>query len=279
MTDIKTNALEYLGNENVRLEVPFSYKVRFKMRNFFKRFRLMDDFDWEAYSIHYRAEADFLKRFYTTDLSTIDFKFNDGKLYILGDCKPLNLTWRCVYEAVYNLPKFASVAEIGIGGGILTANLRTILGKDITFSGYDISERQLHFFQEQYPDVYNNVTTNILDLAKSHIPESAMPDLVFASTVLMHIQRPDAYQSALHILLLSSRKYVVLMDNWNSHDYFLDLTTKIEQSKLYFYDSGANIAMVISLQGELLKLPYQPLCYRDQLGKYLKDYKYKNLGK
>jgi hypothetical protein len=79
----------------------------------------MDDFDWESYTIHYRAESDFCKRFFTMDLSTIDFKFNNGKIYILGDCKPLNLTWRCIYEAVYNLPGFASVAEIGIGGGYI----------------------------------------------------------------------------------------------------------------------------------------------------------------
>ena len=274
MKNIKTNALEFLSDENIQLEIPFLYKIQFKIRNYLKRFWSMDDFDWESYTIHYRAESDFLEKFFTTDLSTIDFKFNNGKIYILGDCKPLNLTWRCIYEAIYNLPKFSSVAEIGIGEGLLTANLRTILGVDITFTGYDISERQLHFFEEQYPDVFSEEATSVLDLTETHIPESVMPDLVFASTVLMHIHRPDAYQSALHNLLLSSRKYIVLMDNWNAHDYFLDLTSKLGQNNLYFYDSGSSIAIVISLHGELLDSPYQPLHNGAQLGKYMKDYKY-----
>jgi hypothetical protein len=148
------------------------------------------------------------------------------------------------------------------------------LGKHIIFSGYDISERQLLFFKEQYPDVYNEITTSVLDLTEAYIPQSVTPDVALASTVLMHIQRPDAYQRSLHNLLLSSRKYVVLMDNWNMHDYFKDLTANLGKSKLYYYDSGANIAIVISLQGETLNPPYQPLNKSSLLGKYLKDYKY-----
>jgi hypothetical protein len=89
----------------------------------------MDDFDWELYTIHYRAECAFNNRFFTVDLSTIDFKFSDGKIFILGDCKPLGLTGRCVYEAVCNLPEITSVAEIGIGGGAAHRKSASYLGQ------------------------------------------------------------------------------------------------------------------------------------------------------
>ena len=271
----KTNALEYMkAIPSDRLKLPWSFRLYEKIKKISRVFKHQDDFDWESYTIHYRAESAFSRRFFSMDLSAIDFKFSEGKIYILGDCMPLNLTWRCLYEAVCNIPGITSVSEIGVGGGTHIANLRTILSKNVVFSGYDISERQLLFFKEQYPDVYSAITTSVLDLTETCIPQSVQPDVVLASTVLMHIQRPDAYQRSLHNLLLSSRKYVVLMDNWNTHDYFLDLTSNLDKGKLYFYYSGANIAIVISLQGEILDLPYQSLNKSSLLGKYLKDYKY-----
>ena len=274
MTEIKTNACEFLPGQGEQLELPFNYKVRSKIYSLFRRFNSMDEFDWNLYDIHYRAEIAWNKRFFTENLSTIDFKFIEGKIYILADCKPLGNPPRCVYETIYNLPALTSFAEIGVGGGRFTANLRTILGGHIRFSAYDISEKQLLFFKEQYPDAYSSTTVGVLDLTKNSIPESDKPDLVLASTVLMHIQRPEAYQRALHNLLQSSQKYIVLMDNWNAHDYFYDLNNLVRKDNLYIYDSGANIAIIINLTNEILDFPYQPLNIPAVLGKYLSGYKY-----
>lgn len=278
MSKILTNAHEFLSGEKYRLELPFSYKIRSRIRSLFRRFtsHSIDDFNWDTYHIHYRAEIEWNKRFFTEDLNTIDFKFIEDKIYILGDCKPLGLTCRCVYEAIYNLPAVGSFAEIGVGGGRFTANLRTILGERVRFSAYDISANQLLFFKEQYPDVYSEITVGVLDLTDNCIPEAEKPDVVLASTVLMHIQKSEAYQRALHNLLRSGRRYIVLMDNWNAHNYFLDLTANIGKSNLYFYDSGANICIIIALQGEILNLPYQQLNKSSILGKYIQDYKYQD---
>ena len=229
----------------------------------------MDEFEWDSYNTHYRAEIAWNNRFFTENISVIDFKFIQGKIYILGDCKPLNLTWRCVYETIYNLPSVMSFAEICVGGGRFIANLQTILGERISFSAYDLSEKQLLFFKEQYPDAYSKTNVGVLDLTKNCIPEAEKPDVVLVSTVLMHIQRPQAYQQALHNLLRSGRKYIVLMDNWSSHDYFFDLVAKAGVENLFYYDSGANICIVIALQGDVLGLPYQPLNTNSVLGKYL----------
>ena len=274
MSEVRTNAREFLSGQKERLELSVSYKIRSKIHSVLRRFIPMDEFEWDLYDTHYRAEIAWNNRFFTEDLSTIDFKIIEGKIYILGDCKPLHFTCRCIYETVYNLPSLASFAEIGVGGGRFTANLRTILGGGIRFSAYDISEKQLLFFKEQYPDVYSEITTGVLDLTENCIPEAEKPDVVLASTVLMHIQRTDAYYRALHNLLQSGLRYMVLMDNWNSHNYFLDLTENIGKRKLYFYDSGANICIIIALQGEILNLPYQPLIKSSSLGKYIQDYKY-----
>ena len=275
MSEIRTNAREFLSGQKERLKLPLSYKIRSKIYGLFKRFAPNDDFEWGLYNIHYRAEIAWGNCFFTEDLSTVDFKFVDGnKIYILGDCKPLGLTARCVYESIYGLPTVLSFAEIGVGGGRFTANLQTILGKHVRFFAYDLSEKQLLFFKEQYPDAYRKTSVGVLDLTKNAIPEPERPDIVLASTVLMHIKRPQAYQNALHNLLQSGRKYIVLMDNWNAHNYFLDLTADIGKSKLYFYDSGANIAIVVAVQGEILNWPYQPLNKSSALGKYFQDYKY-----
>jgi len=269
MSEIKTNAREFLSGEKERLELPFSYKIRSKIYSLFRQFVSMDEFEWGLYNIHYRAQIAWINRFFTEDLSTIDFKFIEGKIYILGDCKPLNLTWRCVYETIYNLPAVTSFAEIGVGGGRFIANLRTILGEHVRFSAYDISNKQLLFFKEQYPDVYSKTSVGVLDLTENCIPEAEKPDVVLACTVLMHIQRPEAYQQSLLNLLQSGRKYIVLMDNWNSHNYFFDLAAKVGNENLFYYDSGANICIVIALQGEILDLPFQPLNRSSILGKYL----------
>jgi len=122
--------------------------------------------------------------------------------------------------------------------------------------------------------VYSKTSVGVLDLTKNGIPEAEKPDVVLASIVLMHILRPEAYQRALHNLLQSGRKYIVLMDNWNAHDYFSDLNKLVNKANLYIYDSGANIAIIINLTNEILDFPYQPLNNSAVLGKYILGYKY-----
>jgi hypothetical protein len=273
-SDTRTNARTFLTGPERRLDLPLSYKILTRLRSVLKPFTQKDDFEWDLYNTYYRAEIACNKKFFTEDLSNIDFRFIDGRIFILGDCKPLNLSWRCVYESIYNLPAIKSCAEIGVGGGRFIANLRTILGPEVQFSAYDLSERQLLFFKEEYPEVYRKTKVRVLDLTREAIPVADKPHVVLASTVLMHIQRPEAYQLALQHLLDSAHRFVVLMDNWNTHDYFGDLTRLVDPQNLYLYDSGANTALIISLAGENLVAPYEPLISSDDLGRYFSDYKY-----
>ena len=201
-----------------------------------------------------------------------------GKVYLLGDCKPLHPVHRCVWEAISNLPGIDSVAEIGTGAGYLIVGLRELLGQSVRLSASDLNPKQLEYFGELYPDVFRKIPTGVLDITQSAIQGEERPDVVFACTVLMHIQRPEAYQTALRNLLLSGTRFAVLMDNWDAHDYFPDLTRLIDHdeelrgSRLYTYDSGASIVVVVSLQkGTVLEPPfYQPMTNGTILKKYFR---------
>ena len=269
----RTNAFEYAevyADHPPRISI--ALRLRSGFRSLFRRFRAMDDFDWSDYPSHYRVENAFNRRYFTDDLRDVDFLFHGGRLYLPADCKPLNPTHRCNLEAICNLPGIRSIAEIGVGGGRHLANLRAILGREVKFSGYDLSPGQLRFFAELFPEMFAETATAVMDLVQTSIPADDRPDVAFASTVLMHIQRPDAYRSALRNLLASGRSYVMLMDNWRSHDYFDDIHDLLKErpdARLYAYDSGANVAIIVAYDGRTLEAPYFPLTSANQLQKYL----------
>ncbi len=272
--DTRTNAAEYARvYAGEAPHISLWLHLRAKLRSIKRMFSPIDDFDWDDYPAHYRAENEFNRRFFTDDLRDAEFLFTNGKLYLLADCKPLNLTHRCVYEAICNLPGIRSIAEIGVGGGRYLANLRLLLGRDVVLFGYDRAPLQIKFFQELFPEVFRETTTGIMDLTETSIKEEPLPDLVYAVTVLMHIQRPDAYRNALSNLLASGRQFVLLLDHWNAHDYFTDLaayTASDPSARLYTYDSGANIAVVVAKGGHTLDAPYVPLTDPGALRRYLR---------
>jgi hypothetical protein len=273
-TGSRTNALEYSRvYEHEAPRISLLLHLRAKLRSFGRWFSPIDDFDWDDYPAHYRAENKFNRRFFTDDLRDVEFTFTNGKLYLLADCKPLNPTHRCLLEAICNLPDIGSIAEIGVGGGRYVANLRLLLGQDVRLFGYDRARQQITFFGELFPDVFRETTTGVMDVTEQAIREEALPDVVYASTVLMHIQRPDAYRSALRNLLASARNFAVLMDNWGAHDYYADLVAQAERDtamRLYTYDSGANVAIVIAVGGRTLGAPYVPLTDPAALQRYLR---------
>lgn len=270
---IRTNAADYEKvYEGDAPRISFPLQLRAKLQSLRKKFSPADDFDWDDYPAHYRAENEFNRRYFTDDLRDVEFLFANGKLYLLADCKPVNQTHRCVYEAICNLPDVRSIAEIGVGGGRYLANLRLLLGRGVELSGYDRAPLQIKFFEELFPEVFRETTTGVMDLTEASIKKESLPDLVYAVTVLMHIQRPDAYQGALRNLLASARNFVLILDNWNAHDYYGDLLAQASYStdmRLYTYDSGANIAVIVALGGRTLGEPYVPLTDGAVLQRYM----------
>ena len=256
-----------------RLGLPLGYRLRAKVRALRRRLWRLDDFDWRYYPTHYRAEVAANQKLFAEDLADIDVRVIDGKIYTRGHNKPLHPTHLCVWECILNLHP-GSVAEIGMGGGRFLAGLRELLGKETPLSGYDVSVAQLAFFKELYPRVAAEILTAILDITEEPIPDFKRPDLVLASTVLMHIQRPPAYERALGNLLDSAVRYVVIMDNYSRHAYFDDLTRVCKgrdpSPLLYRYDTGRACAIVVALTGESLGAPFDPLIEPGQLTTYLR---------
>lgn len=276
MTKIKTNAAQYADAIiHIPLRLPLSWRIAHKVKRVGKLFGRIDDFDWDDYNTHYRAEFEWSSRFFTFDFDQVDYKIIDGRIYLLGDCKPLHLTHRCVWESIVNLPSVSSICEMGVGCGFFIIGLKRLMAQQIRYSAYDLNPRQLQFFEELWPVEYKEIAPEILDLTKASIPEVKRTDLVYESTVLMHIQREKEYQAALRNFVLSGNKFAVFMDHWIRHDYFGDLNAlirdssmKMEKGSLYTYDSGGNIAVILSKEAPL-GAPYQPLTDASILKKYL----------
>jgi hypothetical protein len=271
---MKTNAREYL--DAIAHDVPrtpWSSRIRERVRRLKRVVGQNDDYDWKHYNDIYRAQWAHNERYFTLDLRKVDWKLVDNRIYLLGDCKPLHMASRCLWEAIAGLPGVQSIAEIGVGGGHLLMNTKAIVPPDVQFSAYDISERQIAFFREIWPSAAA-IPAAVLDITQGPIPEGTRPDVVFASTVLMHIQREADYRRALQNFVESGRRYAVLMDNWTTHTYYDDLRSLVETGpswardlKLYHYDSGANVAIVVS-RGGPLPPPYQPLQSQKDLLRY-----------
>ena len=226
---IKTNARSF---DQVYLNAPSKQENR--LRGFFesmlRRFRRyimrskIDDYNWHTYSDNYYRLEQHREQFcYTTSVNELEFTFQNKKLYTISDGKPLHYVHRSVYETVYNLPSIRSVAEIGFGNGKHLVNLHYLLGPDVKFHGYDISQKQINLFHETFIKEKKQIQTGVLDITKNSILKEFLPEVVFACTVLMHIKRPDAYIAGLRNFLLSASRFAVIVDHLGSHDYFNDL--------------------------------------------------------
>ena len=79
MSEIKTNAREFLYGEKNQTKLPFSYKVHSKIRSLLRRFTAMDDFDWKSYNVRFWADHAQERRFFTYDLNLMFSKINIAK--------------------------------------------------------------------------------------------------------------------------------------------------------------------------------------------------------
>lgn len=247
------------------------------MRRFVRHIlrKQIDDFDWNTYSRLYGPENDAESCYFTLDLSSVDYKIVDGRIFVLGDCKPLQGPNRAIIESVINLPNIQSIAEVGTGNGKIIVNIKRILGSKAKYSASDISKGQLKLFEERFPKEFTEISPHVFDLTKTPIVESEKPDVVLIATVLMHIKRETEYRHAVKHLLQSARKYVAIYENWLSHNYYSDLaellalTSNSSDTCIYKYDSGSNMCIVIGLNNNTLTWPYEPINSPDELKKYL----------
>jgi SAM-dependent methyltransferase len=182
--------------------------------------RITDDFDWSAYSLHYRGELAGISKEHTLVLREADYQFRQGALsQARADILPLHPNHRLLYETILQLAP-ASVFELGCGGGDHLANI-SLLMPGITLNGVDISQQQLALLRKRHPRLSASVTA--FDAKEPFPSEFPQADVAYTQAVLMHIQTGDGHLVALENLFRTARRQVVLMENWTRHAFVEDI--------------------------------------------------------
>jgi SAM-dependent methyltransferase len=229
--------LRQLGRSEITLKQAF-----FALTHFFSIRRLMsgDDFYWPNYHHHYAQEIKSIERSNRLLLEPGDFKLEGLNLKLVrsGTVLPSH---HVLYETIYQFQK-GTVLEIGSGGGDHLSNLRTI-SPGLQVQGFDLSEQQIFFAMERHPELQDLMA--VADISDPLFVTKIKVDLVFSHAVLMHIsEKKGRVNSALGNMLKLASSVVVLVENWQQHD-FLDMA-KNEASKLpewrdanyYFHESS-----------------------------------------
>ncbi len=193
------------------------YLIKDLFKTIFTGRKIIDDFDWDLYTQHYRGELVEVADHNSTILESGQYIFNDGILQKKQDILDLHPNHFLLYETVLQL-KPRSVLEIGCGGGDHLHNLK-VLRPSLELYGEDRSRNQLTLLHERHPQldaqvVEHNITSETL------IQRPAI-DLVYSQAVIMHIK--DNHLKGLANMFTMAKQYVVLMENWHSHDFVADL--------------------------------------------------------
>ena len=234
------------------------------------KFISRDDFVWSRYHKNYSDQLKSGEKKYTFKLSD-DFKITNEKLEF--SCNPpLNNNAELLYKIIHDLNP-TSIFEVGCGGGDHMYNLLKIM-PDVEIKGCDLLQKQLDFLNERSPELKNK--TAVHDITKWPVP--LFYDLIYTQAVIMHIQKGDTHLEALRNLFCSSTEYIVLMENWERHNFYEDLKN-ISMEKdfswtdlhIYKVDNGKQIMMVLS-EGPIIdkKLDYVELKSDEEMLKYLK---------
>lgn len=196
------------------------YTLKTRLKKLFGAKEIRDDFDWGHYTDHYREQQKRKAPHFTASLAPGDFRFEDGALTINPDLKPLHPNHHCLYETLMQLAP-ASVMEFGCGNGEHLHNLSVLL-PDAAIYGSDLSEGQLAFLRETYPDL--RATVRQYD---SSSPAGSLDypkvDVAYTQAVLMHIQEGDKHLRALENVFFHAKRHVVLMENWTRHPFMDDI--------------------------------------------------------
>jgi len=228
-----------------------------------------DDFTWKRYHTNYSNQIKKSEEDHTLKL-TNDFHIEDGKIEFTCDL-PLYKNHEILYKVIYDLHP-SSIFEIGCGGGDHMFNLLKIM-PEIEIKGCDLLQKQLDFLNERSPKLKGK--TIVHDITKEPVP--VFYDLIYTQAVIMHVQKDNNHLKALRNLFMSSTDYIVLMENWNRHNFYEDIKTISKERffpwkdlHLYKFDDGKQIIMVLS-DGPIKdkKLNYVELKSNEEMLKYL----------
>lgn len=209
--------------------VPKTSEILEVIKSRLRNLRFQDDYDWKAYPIEYAAQLSEISKEHTLKLSPGDYAFRHGNLSRITEVPPLHPNHRLLYETVLQL-RPESVMEIGCGGGDHLYNLMT-LTPETKLYGSDISPQQLELARTRSPNLSADLQTVDITNAFS-VKTLPKADLCFTQAVIMHIRSRSRYLHALRNLFTVAIKHVILMENWSTHNFMVDIKSLSEMGNL-----------------------------------------------
>ena len=229
-------------------------RVFYKNRKFYD-----DDFDWENYtsdSYERRLKTDIESEFDTSidpQNARIDPEY--GSVVLTG--QTLHPNSQLILDAVVQLAP-ASVHEVGCGGGDHIANVKRIF-PDIRVTGGDRSMGQLKLALSRHAALKGSL--GVQDITMPGSKDWPEADLVYSQAVIMHIHTAVSHLVALSNMVRMARKYVLMVENPQCHNFVEDVRGLYEGGQLA-WDSlhmylfrGSTGAKAVLLSREELDLP------------------------
>jgi SAM-dependent methyltransferase len=241
------------------------------LRSAVRKLQNRDDFDWSKYTpIYSEALYGHDSKGITLVLRPSDFSLDAGKLQLTPGTPPLHPNHKLIYEAAIRL-RPTSVLEVGFGGGYHLVNLSQLL-PNAEINGCDLLQSQLDLAVSTYPDLPAMANLFVHDITTSPAPLKV--DLVFTQTVIMHIQKDRRHLTALRNIFQTSKRHILLMENWRSHNFFADIKRVAAEPgfpwnalHMYLVDDGKQQILVVLSNTRIDGL--QPLTRNEELLKYL----------
>ena len=217
-----------------------------------------DTFNWTLYNLHYKGELKESSKILTQSLKSGDYQFRNSILTKTNEkMKPLHPNHRFLYETILQLNP-SSIFEMGCGNGMHLHNLQILLPSAL-LSGIDLSNKQIKFLRQSYPDLKAEIkqADATIPFPPDFLPQA---DLAFTQAVIMHIHTGDLHLIALENLFKMAKKYVLLFESAKNHNFmddikFLKESGRIGWDKLFFHYRI----------NEEIKTPASIICSREQL--------------
>lgn len=229
-------------------------RILYKNRKYYD-----DDFDWDNYT------QDSYERRITTDIEpnfrTLSerghLQFDKAAGSVISKEAPLHPNHQTILEAIGQLD-VESVHEVGCGGGDHVANAQ-LLFPDIHVSGSDRGKTQLELACRRHPGMADRFSLQDITMPLSKAWPRA--DLIYSQAVLMHIHTAVSHFVGLANMVALSRRYVLLMENLQCHNFVSDLRALHQGGHLAWDDlhihcfDGSTGARAILLSKTPLDLP------------------------
>ena len=198
----------------------------------------MTEWDWEARSQEFWEDYQGSDKDNVRKLDAVAWEYSDRTLTVedVSGRNPLHPNIRLLLETVKQLEP-ASVADFGYGFGDILYNVGLLL-PDAELYGYDIAAHKIECVRERSPGLARHGVLAQADIGAHG--EFAPVQLAYTSVVIMHIMG-ERRLAALQNVFETATDHVVLMENWNTHNFMDDIRELHDNcalfgwSKLFFY--------------------------------------------